>query len=86
MSKINLGKIYPNPASAITCIPVETSNNTNATLDVYDMIGKKIKNIYTGTISGKKNFFINAADLAKGVYMVTLKTNNFSQTQKLIVK
>ena len=86
LSKVNLGKIFPNPASAITCIPVEVTNKVNATLDVYDMIGKKIKNIYTGSISGKKNFFINAADLAKGVYMVTLKTDNYSQTQKLIVK
>jgi len=86
LSKVNLDKIYPNPASAITCIPVETTKNINATLDVYDMIGKKIKNIYTGNISGKKNFFINAAELAKGVYMVTLKTNNYRVTQKLIVK
>ncbi len=85
-NNITLGKIYPNPASAITCIPVEVTNKTNITLDVYDIVGKKIKNIFTGSFAGKKNFFINASDLAKGVYMVTITSENYSSTQKLIVK
>ncbi len=86
LDKITFGKIFPNPASAITCIPVEVLKATDITLDIYDVMGRKIKNIYTGVINGKKNFFIDAANLAKGVYMVTVRSDKSTSTQKLIVK
>ncbi|MFZ4399161.1 MAG: agmatine deiminase family protein [Bacteroidales bacterium] len=84
---IQLGSIYPNPASAISCIPVETRNEVNATLELFDIVGKKILTIFEGKIpSGNKNFFINAADLSKGVYFVKLQTKEYSVSQKLVVK
>lgn len=83
----NLGNIYPNPASAITCIPVECKKETNTSIELYDLIGKKIYTIFEGNIPvGNKNFFINASDYRKGVYFVKLQTKDFSVTQKLIIK
>ena len=82
-----LGDIYPNPASAITCIPVETTKEVAATIELFDMIGEKVQTIYEGKIaSGNKNFFINAADLSKGIYFVKLSTKEYSVSQKLVVK
>jgi len=82
-----LGDIYPNPASAITCIPVETTKEIAATIELFDMIGKKVQTIYEGKIaSGNKNFFINAADLSKGIYFVKLSAKEYSVSQKLVVK
>ncbi len=82
-----LGDIYPNPASAITCIPVETTKEIAATIELFDMIGKKVQTIYEGKIaSGNKNFFINAADFSKGIYFVKLSTKEYSVSQKLMVK
>jgi agmatine/peptidylarginine deiminase len=86
-STLRLGAIYPNPASAITCIPVETSKDVSAKIELFEMQGRKIKTIYEGKIpSGNKNFFINAAELSKGVYFVKLSGNENSFTQKLLVK
>ena len=35
---------YPNPASAITCIPVNLSRNTFGTISIVDVFGKCIAN------------------------------------------
>ncbi len=84
---LELDDIYPNPASAITCIPVECKKEINASIELYDIIGKKINTIYEGSIpAGKKNFFINAGDYSKGVYFVKIATKNNSVSQKLIIK
>ncbi len=84
---IKLGDIYPNPASAITCIPIETTKEVVATIELFDMVGRKVETIYEGKIlSGNKNFFINAATLSKGVYFVKLSTKEYSVSQKLVVK
>ncbi len=85
-SGLRLGDIFPNPASAITCIPVETKNNEFVTLELFDITGKKIATIYEGNLlTGKKNFFINAAVLSKGVYFVKLSSNEYNVSQKLVV-
>lgn len=84
---ITLGNIYPNPASAITCIPFECKKELNASIELLDVIGKKIHTIYEGNIPvGNKNFFINASNYSKGVYFVKLQAKDFSVTQKLIIK
>ncbi len=57
------------------------------TIELFDIVGKKVKTIYEGKIpSGNKNFFINAAKLCKGIYFVKLQTKEYSVSQKLLVK
>lgn len=84
---IILGNIYPNPASAISCIPVESNFNTEIKISLHDMIGKEICQVFNGEIQkGKKNFFINATDFAKGIYFIKLQSKNEIKIQKLIIK
>lgn len=84
---ITLGNIYPNPASAISCIPVESNINTEIRISLHDMIGKEVHLIFEGEIEkGKKNFFVNAAQFAKGIYFIKLQTKNDTKIQKLIIK
>ena len=82
-----LGNIYPNPANAITCIPIECKKDTYASIKMYDILGKKICTIYEGNITaGNRNFFINASEFNKGVYYITFETKDFSVNQKLIIR
>ncbi len=83
----SLGKIYPNPAKAITCIPVESSSSINASLTLYDILGRTILNIYEGKIpSGKSNYFIDASKLDAGTYIVKFVSDISIATQVLIVR
>lgn len=78
---------YPNPASAITCIPVDSRQQTNAHIYLTDMLGRKVADIYNGSLpAGKSNYFINAATLPQGVYMVIMDTQQSRKTAKLVVK
>lgn len=80
-------QIYPNPASAITVVPVTVARATPATLEVYDIFGKKVTQLFDGHLSkGETNFYLHADQLAKGTYLVVLKSAEGVQTRKLVVK
>jgi hypothetical protein len=83
---INLKDIYPNPASAITVIPVITTKSLEVKIEVTDILGRTMKTIFSGEIPiGENNYFIHANEYAAGTYFVNLKTEDKVFVQKLIV-
>ncbi len=79
--------IFPNPAGAITCIPVNNNIAVKGSIEVINVLGKKIETVFNGTIpSGESKYFIDAANYTAGTYFIQLKTENNIQIQKLIVK
>jgi agmatine deiminase len=85
---IQMEAIFPNPANAITCIPVENSGSiVDSEISLMDLFGVKIQTIHQGHIpNGSSRYFLNAAHLNPGVYYVSLRTSNSISTQKLIVR
>ena len=82
-----LDKIYPNPASQITVIPVDANKATRGSLIMYNMIGEKVEVIHVGVFpSEQKNFFIHAANYPAGVYHVVFKSDGNTQTQSLVIE
>jgi len=82
-----LQNIFPNPAAAITCIPVNTSLEFEGTLKMYDVFGKLIETIHAGSFPrGESRYFIHADKYAAGAYYVVLQSNELKWTQKLMIK
>jgi agmatine/peptidylarginine deiminase len=82
-----LDNIFPNPASAITCIPVRSAENSYATLKMYDVLGNHVHTIFEGNMPrGESKYFIRANEFASGVYFIVLENNHARQTQKLMIK
>ena len=78
---------YPNPASAITCVPVNMSRNTIGTISLVDLFGKCIDQIYSGEIrSGETNYFMDASLYPAGIYNVVVQTPFGRTSKKLIIK
>jgi len=78
---------FPNPASAITCIPVVSVTPATGRLAVTDLTGRHIATLHEGEIpAGKSHYFIHAGHLAVGAYVITLQTEQGAQRQKLIVR
>lgn len=78
---------YPNPANAITCIPVSAKGETNGHIYLTNVVGQKILDIHNGNIpAGTTNYFINASTLAQGMYLITVETPRAKTTIKLMVK
>lgn len=84
---IKFNPAYPNPSKGITCIPIESNMNLNVEISIFDIYGRKIKNIHSGNIpKGKSNYFVNTMDFSSGTYIIKLSTVEIIRTQKLIVR
>ena len=84
---LELKKIYPNPAKAITVIPVVCNKAQNIEITMFDLKGSTVKEIFKGAISaGEKNFFIDASQYPSGIYQVVIRADSFEQKQKMVIQ
>lgn len=79
--------IYPNPAKAITVIPVQFNQAVNCQIVLTNMLGEIVDEIYNGnTQPGLNNFFIDAANYSSGVYQVVVLVDEYKIHQKLVIQ
>ncbi|MCA0428966.1 MAG: T9SS type A sorting domain-containing protein [Bacteroidetes bacterium] len=76
---VNLN-LYPNPAKDI--LTVSIANVDNATIDVINALGQVVLTVKNATETNT----VNIANLAKGVYFVTVSNGQQKSTQKLVVE
>lgn len=82
----SLSQNFPNPFNPVTNIHFSIPQKGNVSLKIYNSIGNLISTIIDGFIwPGFYNAEIDAALWSSGVYFYTLKTNDFSQTKKMIL-
>jgi len=79
---------YPNPASAITSIPMELRSGTSGSLVVYDALGAQVDVLHQGHFpAGRSNYFLHANRLAVGPYLIVFQNEEGEQwSQHLMVK
>jgi agmatine deiminase len=78
---------YPNPANSITVIPVFSKNGGRARVDVYDVDGRLVKEIFQGEIpSGERNIFMDCSEISAGAYFVRIQSGNNVSAQKLMIR
>ncbi|CAF3693578.1 unnamed protein product [Rotaria sp. Silwood1] len=82
----SLKQNYPNPFNPSTKISFDIKNSTFASLKVFDMTGKEVKTLVNENIAaGSYEINFNASELNSGVYFYTLKTNDFTETKKMML-
>lgn len=75
---------YPNPFNPSTNIEYYIPNRSQVTIEVYDVLGRKVTTLFNGMQnSGKHTIVFNAGKLASGLYLVNLKSNDFFVTIKI---
>ncbi len=80
-------EVFPNPASAITCIPVNSAIATEGSITLQDLTGKIIEVIHDGEIPmGDSKYFLFADNYAAGSYLIVLESNGRRLTQKLMIR
>jgi agmatine/peptidylarginine deiminase len=78
--------LFPNPSNGITCIPIKSLGVLSLSLDVFDINGRLVTNIFNGTtIAGENRFYINTENWKAGIYIVKARTSKGSAMQKLVV-
>lgn len=76
-------KIYPNPATSE--FTISQSLSSEGTVQLFDISGKKIKDLFKGNFSSNKNITVKTGGIAAGIYLVKVNSGKQTVTKKLII-
>ena len=81
-----LSQNYPNPFNPTTKIWYSMAEYGNVEIKVYDILGNEVATLVNETkVPGHYAAEFDASSFANGVYIYTIRTNNFVQTKKMIL-
>ena len=80
---------YPNPFNSTTLIQFDVPEPTNVDLDVFNLLGQRVKHIFHGLVSTQGTKMWNGTDdrgrsVSSGVYVVRMTTTNSIQSIKML--
>ncbi|MBL7925065.1 MAG: agmatine deiminase family protein [Bacteroidia bacterium] len=82
-----LPPVFPNPCSAITCVPVQLPFATKARITLLDASGRTLRILHDAPLAaGPHRFFLDAALLEDGLYLVQMQIEDRRISQKLMVR
>ncbi len=78
--------IYPNPVKDMLTIRLESKKNLKSEFIIHDITGKELYRENFKLFNGINSQTINMSDFAKGIYFVTVRSNDFSKTMSIVVE
>ncbi len=77
---------YPNPFNARTSIRYEYPQDGIVTIEVYDILGQKVKTLLNEyRIADRYEVEFDANGLSSGLYFYTVRVNDFTLTKKMLL-
>ncbi len=84
--EFRLEQNFPNHFNPITTIQYQIPSDSKVTLKVYDVLGAEVMILVNEEQeAGYKEVKFNAGNLASGMYIYSLVTDNYSSTKKLML-
>lgn len=81
---VQLSQNFPNPFNPTTQIQFELPASARVELTVYDIMGRKIATLESGSLSsGMHTYTFDASELSSGVYLYRLQTNGTTLTKTM---
>jgi hypothetical protein len=78
-------QLIPNPATLNSTAEISTTNTGFFTIQLFDLLGKKIKDIYSGYIeAGNQKINIDMHDITQGEYFLRMGSPDGVKTVKLL--
>ena len=82
----NLSQNYPNPFNPSTIINYQLPQAGKVTIKIYDIIGNEVSTLAHGIkAAGSYSVTFNASNLASGIYIYELKSNEFVSRNKMML-
>lgn len=83
MNSLLLGDAYPNPFNGSTKLNLELFQSGKVNIDVFDIRGRLVKNLYNGMkSSGNHSIIWNASSLPSGLYFIQVTSGGHTATTK----
>jgi len=84
--KYTLEQNYPNPFNPTTNIHFSIPKSSHVTFQIYDVLGNLVDTYCDQNLNaGTYNVEFNGANLSSGTYFYTLKTNDYSETKRMML-
>lgn len=85
--EFQLNQNYPNPFNPSTVISYQLPINSRVTLKVYDLLGREVITLLNANrqTAGQHQVTFDASQLASGMYIYRLSSNNFTATRKMML-
>lgn len=86
---VGIGKpamaIYPNPANPSIVFSLSASSISPTEIDVYDLLGRHRKKVFSGDFTGTKTIRVPLDDLTSGIYLAVMRRNDTVISRKFTV-
>jgi hypothetical protein len=83
-NEFSLAQNYPNPFNPTTAIQYDLPMSSNVTLDIFDVLGRKIETLVDANQSaGSHTVIWNANDKPSGTYFYNLRAGDFTETKRM---
>ena len=80
-------KNYPNPFTGETTIVLNVGKESNVSVNVYNNMGTKVGQLYTGKVNtGNHEFTFDATTMPKGIYFGVVTVDQTTSTLKMIAR
>jgi serine protease len=84
--KFALHPNYPNPFNTRTVLGYNLSEPSEVTLDIYDLLGRKVSSLVSEYQGAGEHFVIwDAKEQSSGIYYYRLKAGNYSQIRRCLL-
>ncbi|MCP4631377.1 MAG: T9SS type A sorting domain-containing protein [candidate division Zixibacteria bacterium] len=84
--RVELIQNYPNPFNASTTIEYNLDTPSQLSIDVFDVMGKRVSNLFNGNqSSGQHKITWDADKFSTGVYFYKIKTDVALETRKMLL-
>lgn len=78
--------VFPNPVNTTGAVRMEFSKTTAASFELYDIFGKKVQDIHSSRFTpGVHHVYFDAQGLANGVYLLQVKTDKGTLSERVVV-
>ena len=87
-AKMELLGTYPNPARERATVRFSVPSghqDDDVRLRMYDVLGRQVRTVAAGSITGRQKHQLDVSDLSSGVYILQLKAGSQTKTQRLTV-
>ena len=82
----SVGQNYPNPFNASTTIRYSLADESQVTISVYDLLGRRIETLYQGRQeAGDHQVIWNADRYPSGTYFYKVQAGEFSEARKMVL-
>ncbi|MCB0820461.1 MAG: agmatine deiminase family protein, partial [Bacteroidetes bacterium] len=80
-------KAFPNPASGLVCVPLQSEIPLSVKLEVLDITGRVVEEVFEGRIqTGEKRFYLHTQNWQPGIYLIRATTHSGSVVQRITVQ